>query len=145
MVQEFSIISELKSLREQKSRLSEREYELSTPKLISLEYIPMIYEWFCELVGNCGAPERRAGVRFRKQFIFIVLFLYSPSTLAGGKIAKGIRDILADILGFKSPTGVSNLCTDVTFLYNNYKDYRQSTDCLYTEIINRLKIKGLIK
>lgn len=144
MVQEFSIISELKSLREQKSRISERESELSVPKLTDLELIPEIYKWFCELVGNCGASERRAGVRFRKQFIYIIMFLYSPSTLAGGKITTGLRDILARLLGFKSPTGVSNLCADVTFYYNNYKDYRADIEYLYTEIVNRLRFKGLI-
>ena len=64
--------------------------------------------------------------------------------MAGGKIAKGIRDILADILGFKSPTGISNLYVNVTFNYNNYKDYRADIDYLYTEIVNRLKFKGLI-
>lgn len=144
MVQEFSIVSELKSIREQKLRLLEREQELSEPKLSDLELIPTIYKWFCELVGNCGLPERRAGLRFRKQFIFIILFLYSPSTLAGGKVAKGIRDILANILGLKAPTGISNIHKDVTFLYYNCREDRQNIDYLYTEILNRLKIKGLI-
>ena len=144
MVKEFSVVSELKTIREQKSRLSERESELSIPKLTDLELISEIYKWFCELVRNCGLPERRAGIRFRKQFIYIIMFLYSPSTLAGGKIAPGLRDILAGLLGFKSPTGISNLCVDVTFYYDNYKVFRQDIEYLYTEIINRLKFKGLI-
>lgn len=144
MVKEFSAVSELKSIREQKSRLSERERELIKPILKDLSLIPVIFGWYCELKGNCGLPERRAGAIFRRKFIFIILFLYSPSTLAGGKIAKGIRDILADILEFNSPTGISNLCVDVTFYYNNYKEYRADIEYLYTEILNRLKIKGLI-
>jgi hypothetical protein len=144
MVKEFSAISELKYIRDQKSRLSEREQELIKPILSDLDIIPMIFQWYCEIVGNCGLPERRAGTCFRQKFVFIILFLYSPSTLAGGKIAKGIRDILADILGFKSPTGISNLYVNVTFNYNNYKDYRADIDYLYTEIVNRLKFKGLI-
>lgn len=144
MVKEFSAVSELKSIREQKSRLSERERELIKPILKDLSLIPVIFGWYCELKGNCGLPERRAGAIFRRKFIFIILFLYSPSTLAGGKIAKGIRDILADILEFNSPTGISNLCVDVTFYYNNYKEYRADIEYLYTEILNRLTIKGLI-
>lgn len=144
MVKEFSAVSELKSIREQKSRLSEREQELAKPILTDSGLIPMIFEWYCELKGNCGLPERRAGASFRQKFIFIILFLYSPSTLAGGKIAKGIRDVLADILGFNAPTGISNLCVGVTFNYNNYKDYRADINYLCTEILNRLKFKGLI-
>lgn len=144
MVKEFSAISELKSIREQKSRLSEREQELVKPILSDLNIIPIIFKWYCEIVGNCGLSQRRASSCFRQKFIFIILFLYSPSTLAGGKIVKGIRDILARILGFKSPTGISNLYVNVMFNYNNYKDYRTDINYLYTEIINRLKFKGLI-
>ena len=55
-----------------------------------------------------------------------------------------LTHILARILGFKSPTGISNLYVNVMFNYNNYKDYRTDINYLYTEIINRLKIKGLI-
>ncbi len=144
MVKEFSAISELKSIREQKSRLSEREQELTKPILLDLSIISIIFKWYCEIVGNCGLPERRAGSSFRQKFIFIILFLYSPSALAGGKIAKGVRDILANILGLKAPTGISNLYVNVTFNYNNYKDYRADIDYLYTEIVNRLRFKGLI-
>ena len=43
MVREFSAISELKSIREQKSRLSEREQELIKPILSDLNIIPVIY------------------------------------------------------------------------------------------------------
>ena len=89
MVKEFSAISELKSIREQKSRLSEREQELIKPILSDLNIIPVIYKWYCEVVGNCGLPERRAGASFRQKFIFIILFLYSPSTLAGGRLQRG--------------------------------------------------------
>ena len=54
MVREFSAISELKSIREQKSRLSEREQELIKPILSDLNIIPVIYKWYCEVVGNRG-------------------------------------------------------------------------------------------
>ncbi len=141
MLTEFSIISELKSIREQKSNLSEREQELARPMLTELDLIPTLFRWYCELKGHCGMPQRRAGTRFRQKFIFIILFLYSPGTLAGGKIAKGVRDVLTQVLGFRSPTAVSNLCADVMFYYTNYKDYREEIDYLYTGIISRLKVQ----
>lgn len=144
MVIEFSIITELKSVREQKSRLSQREQELSEPLLTSLHLIPTIFRWYCELQGHSGLPERRASTRFRQKFIFILLFLYSPAALAGGKMTKGVRNVLAEVLGFRSPTAISNLCVNVMFYYHNYKDYREDVDYLFTEILTRLKINGLI-
>ena len=144
MTTDFSIITELESVRQQKSHLSERERELSQPLLTSLHLIPTLFQWYCELQGHSGLPERRAGTRFRQKFIFIILFLYSPSALAGGKITKGVRDVLAEVLGFRSPTAISNLCVNVMFYYHNYKDYREDVDCLFTQILARIKINGLI-
>lgn len=144
MTTEFSIITELESVRRQKSHLSERERELSQPLLASLNLIPTLFQWYCELQGHSGQPERRAGTRFRQKFVFIILFLYSPSALAGGKMTKGVRSILAEVLGFRSPTAISNLCANVMFYYHNYKDYREDVDSLFTQILARLKINGLI-
>ena len=145
MVIDFLVISELESIREKKRRLSERESELSLPKLQDISLIPALYEWFNEIQDNRDCPARRGCARLKKQFIFIVMFLYSPSTLAGGKIGNGIRDAISEVLEFKSPTGVSNLCVDVTFLYDTYPDFSRDIEYLYTEIVNRLKVKGLIK
>lgn len=52
MIKEFSVVSELKAIREQKSRLSERENELSAPVLSDLELIPVIYEWFKDVLSE---------------------------------------------------------------------------------------------
>ena len=46
MVKDFSSIIELKSIREQKSRLSEREKELGNPILTDLSLLNQLYEWF---------------------------------------------------------------------------------------------------
>ena len=56
MTKEFSSIVELKSIREQKSRLSEREQELASPILTDLSLIPEIYDWFKELLAGMDCP-----------------------------------------------------------------------------------------
>lgn len=145
MVKDFSIISEIKSIREQMSILSERERRLIKPILDDTSLIPAMFKWYCEMKGCCGTPEGREGTSFRQKFVFIILFLYSPIALVNGSIARGIRDVLAETLGFKSPTGISNLCTNMMFNYCNYKNYRTDIDGIYTDILNRLKAKGLIK
>ena len=45
----FSEIAEIKSIREQKSKLSEREKELTEPILTDLDMIGMLYRWFQEI------------------------------------------------------------------------------------------------
>lgn len=144
MVKDFSTISELKTIREQKSRLSERENELSAPLLSDLELIPELYKWFADILANMDFPPNLESVTQRKKFLFIILFLYSPSTLAGGKMLCGLRDKLCEVTNITSKSTISDNCADVVFMYQNYKAFRKDIDYLYTEVLNRLKVKELI-
>lgn len=144
MVKDFSTISELKTIREQKSRLSERESELSSPILSDLELISELYKWFADILSNMDLPPCLESVTQRKKFLFIILFLYSPSTLAGGKMLCGLRDKLCEVTNITSKSTISDNCADVVFMYQNYNNFRKDIDYLYTEILNRLRVKELI-
>lgn len=144
MIKEFSVVSELKAIREQKSRLSERENELSAPVLSDLELIPVIYEWFKDVLSEMAFPPQAECVTQRKKFLFIVLFLFSPSVLAGGRMPNGVRKNLEEVFPNVKPCTISNNLADVVFLYQQYKDFRQDIEYIYTEIVSRLKFKGLI-
>ena len=93
MTKEFSSIVELKSIREQKSRLSEREQELSSPILTDFSLIPEIYEWFREILSGADCPPNPESVTQRKKFLFIVLFLFAQVCLpvGGCRTASGQR------------------------------------------------------
>lgn len=145
MTKEFSSIVELKSIREQKSRLSERETELSSPILTDLKLIPEIYTWFKEILSTANIHINSDNVSQRKKFLFIVLFLFAPSVLAGGRLPNGIRAEISGVFPDVSPCVISNNIADVSFIYQQYKDFRQDIEYLYNQIIERLKNKGLIK
>lgn len=145
MTKEFSSIVELKSIREQKSRLSEREQELSLPILTDLSLIPEIYDWFKEVLSGMDYPSNPESVTQRKKFLFIVLFLFAPSVLAGGRLPNGIRAEIAGVFPDVSPCVISNNIADVSFIYQQYKDFRQDIEYLYNQIVEILKVKGLIK
>lgn len=145
MTKEFSSIVELKSIREQKSRLSEREQELASPILTDLSLIPEIYDWFKELLAGMDCPPNLESVTQRKKFLFIVLFLFAPSVLAGGRLPNGIRAEIAGVFPDVSPCVISNNIADVSFIYQQYKDFRQDIEFIYNQVLEKLKIKGLIK
>ena len=145
MTKEFSSIVELKSIREQKSRLSERETELSSTILTDLKLIPEIYTWFKEILSTANIHINSDNVSQRKKFLFIVLFLFAPSVLAGGRLPNGIRAEISGVFPDVSPCVISNNIADVSFIYQQYKDFRQDIEYLYNQIIERLKNKGLIK
>lgn len=143
MVKEFSIISELKTIREQKAVLAERERELSSPILYDFELIEDIYKWFKEILSEYSFPPCIDSPTQRKKFIFIILFLYSPSALSGDKMKMGLRDKIAEVTGCTS-TLISHNYKNVEFEYHQYRYNRQDIDHLYTEIISRLKDKKII-
>lgn len=145
MTKEFSSIVELKAIREQKSRLSEREQALSAPMLTDFALIPEIYSWFKEILSQSDCPPNFESVTQRKKFLFIVLFLFAPSVLAGGRLPNGIRAEIAGVFPDVSPCVISNNIADVSFIYRQYKDFRQDIEFIYNQVLERLKIKGVIK
>ena len=145
MTKEFSSIMELKSIREQKSRLSERENELTTPTLKDYSFIQVIYGWFKEIISERDCAPMVDSVIQRKKFLFIILFLFAPSVLAGGRLPNGVRAALSEVFNDLSPCVISNNLSDVVFIYQQYKDFRQDIEYLYNKILERLKAKGLIK
>ena len=144
MGKEFSSIIELRTIREQKSRLSERENELSSPILSDIYLLPEVYSLFCDALEERGCAPKIDSVYQRKKFLFISLFLFAPSVLAGGRLPNGIRAELSKIFPDVSPCVISNNISDVVFIYQQYKDFRQDIDYLYTVIVNRLRDKGIV-
>ena len=78
MTKEFSSIVELKSIREQKSRLSEREQELSSPILTDFTLIPEIYEWFKEILSGMACPPNPDSVTQRNEVPLYRVVLVRP-------------------------------------------------------------------
>ena len=140
----FNKIIRLKKIRIEKSELSEEENSLTSPILTNKNLIHEIYKIFCEVLNDRDCPPCIDSVTQRKKFIFIILYLFSPSTLAGGKMLCGLREEISGVLGIQSKSTISDNCADVVFLYQNYSDFCEDIEYLYTEIINRLKFKGLI-
>lgn len=140
----FDRIIRLKKIRIEKSELSEEESILTAPILTDKGLISEIYKIFVDLLNERGCPPNIDSVTQRKKFIFIILYLFSPSSLAGGKTIHGVRREIARVFGVQSECTISNNCEDVVFLYQNYSDFCSDIEYFYTEIINRLKVKGLI-
>lgn len=138
ITKEFSSIAEIKNIREQKSRLSEREAELVSPILTNLESIPYIYELFKNIVRTMNIPPREKIIQ-RKEFLFIILFLFVPSVLSGGRIPNGVRKSLEHVFPKVKPCTISNNIADVFFLYQQYKYFRSDINIIYKEMLKRLE------
>lgn len=144
MVNDFSIIEQIKLVKEKKEKLSRIEQNLSSPILTDKSLIPEIYELFKRVLSEQDFSPMPEGPHQRKKFVFVILFLYSPKTLAGYHSPRGLRDAIAKAIGLRDVTFISNNIETVAFLSQNDKYFKEDIEYLYTEIITRLKIKGLI-
>lgn len=145
MRMDFNKIIRIKRIRMEKSKLSNEENELISPAIKDRKMIRDIYSIFSELLEERNCPPNIESVIQRKKFIFIILYLFSPSTLAGGKMLSGLREELSEVLGVSSKSTISDNCSDIVFLYQNYEDFSKDIEYLYVKIVERLKKKYMGK
>lgn len=136
-------IEEIQTIRARKSELEKQETVLSAPILSDFSQIDLIYAWFKENQGERNCPPNMDSVMQRKKFLFIILYFFSPATLAGGKMRKGLRAKLAEVLQLHSRTTISDNCADVVFLYNRYKYFKKEVDDFFHYLIYRLQEFGI--
>ena len=87
---------------------------------------------------------RKLGAIQRKMFVFIIVLLYSPSTLAGGCLNRGVRDGLAYALKLNAPSAVSRICSDLIFSYQHYRDFRLDVDNKIALMEGKLRSDGYL-
>lgn len=134
MEHEFSSIFELREIYRMKDELSYKENALSKPILTDYSLLPQIYKLFSE---KC-IHESRISVTDRMKFIFIALFLYAPSSLAGRKMPDGLRAALSSLFPSLSPCVLSNNKKQTVFFYEIYKRYGEELDAAYRKIMQGL-------
>lgn len=132
MTKEFSSIIELRQIREQKSQLSERESELAQADIKDYAAITRIKDLFCQKNKDTSKPYNR------KKLLFVILYMFAPSTLAGGRLPNGLRVELTRIFPDVRPCVISNDISDLFFFYQHYKDFRTEVESVYNYILDRL-------
>ena len=141
MHKDFAIIRELELAIQKKTDSLDSISHLSIPKLTDLTYIPLLYRW-CREIADLDRISKK---EFKRRFMFIVFFLYSPSVLAGDKrTINGIRCVLAEILDYHAPSAISNSIPSIIAGYKNYADFRVAVGDMYTRVLERLEGQGII-
>lgn len=126
------IIETIKKIEKTRTTLRQAiaDNELAaSPKLKDLSLIPKIYEIFEQMKGN------EIKVNDRKEFIFVVIYLYSPNKFFGGKMPQGLRRAITKATKVTCASVISATCTELMMLYTTYSDFRQNVDNLMSKIL----------
>lgn len=126
------IIETIKKIEKSRAALRQAiaENEMATsPRLRDLSLIKKMYNVFVSKKGG------NITVNDRKEFIFVIVYLYSPGKFFGGKMPRGLRSAICRAIGLNAVTAISNTCTELMVLYTAYADFRQGVDELLNAII----------
>lgn len=110
---------------------------VSKPRLTNVHLIGDIYEIYKNTVGGNIMNHHR------KEFIFVVIYLYDPMRLFGGKIKSGLREKIGEVLGVKSKNVISNFCSELLVLYHHYADFREHVDIAINDVLTVYERKGM--
>ena len=130
-------IVELRKLRAEKETVARRASELEQPVLTDLSLVPTLYGWFREILAGMPRPPGQDSVGQRRKFLFVVIMLYSPKTFCGEVTRAGLCGELSKIFSLTHAT-VSRNISDMVFFYENYRDYADSAEEIYREILKRI-------
>lgn len=130
------IIETIKKIEKARTALRQAitDNELATsPRLKDLSLISKIYEIFEQVKGN------EIKVNDRKEFIFVIIYLYSPNKFFGGKMPQGLRRAITKATKVTCASVISATCTELMVLYTTYADFRHDVDELMQIVLNKLE------
>lgn len=131
------IIDTIKKIEQARTALREAfafNESVTYPKLNDLALIPQIYELFEKMKGG------KIKVNDRKEFIFVVIYLYAPNKFFGGKMPQGLRRAITKATKVSCASVISVTCTELLVLYTTYQDFRHNVDELLMKTMNTLKL-----
>lgn len=130
------IMERIKWIRETKAILSKEEISLSIPLMQDLSQVGNIYDKFMSYHAG------RNSTMVRKQFIFVILYLYSPSALGGSKMRRGLREKIAKVLGCTC-SNVSHDYKNISFYYVTYRSFRNDVNEILDKLLMDLGLKEI--
>lgn len=105
---------------------------LLAPKVSDLGLIGGVHEWYRREAAERSF--RADGTANNKQFVFLVLYLYSPASLVGGRISKGLRRAIAAALGIRAATAVYKMRSVAVSWYGTYPRFREEVDAAVAHV-----------
>lgn len=128
------IIERTTWIRETKAIVTKEENIISIPLIDDLSQVDAVHSIFV------AYSKGRKMMMRKKQFIFIILYFFSPSTLGGFKMRRGLRKKIAELLHC-TDSNVSHDYKDISFYYLNYHNFRTSVNEIIERTFAELNIK----
>lgn len=127
-------VEELRRIRIEIERLKAKEKSLSVPILMNMGMIRNLYDVYCLSLKRQDANADPRDSSNRKRFLYAVLYIFSPATLAGEVMRHKLRECVSQVIGC-TPTGVSRDYKTSLFFYVTYKAFRDSVNEIIKDML----------
>lgn len=129
------LINTVKELKDACIKAAEANMQFAQvfmPKLKDLSLIEKIHELYVKVADESGFSGD--GTSNNKQFVFLILYLYSPASLCGGKINRELRKAIASVLGISADTALYKMRATSVSWYETYPEFRKECNRAIEEI-----------
>lgn len=126
-------VKELSRIYDNMDDLGKKEEVFSEPLYTDLSKIDAMYDVFRSV-----CCKSKMTVYDRKKFLFAVVLLYCPKTLAGKKMKSGLREKMADVLNIKARTALSDNVKDLVKIYDSDSDFKKDVSRAYKFITKNI-------
>lgn len=134
-----SLISRLQEVSNNIETLKRKREELSKPILSDRTSIPHVLEAFKTAMAQIGKAYDSTSAYQRRQVVFILLTLYAPHRLVGGKMPSGLRKELGKAMPEVKPCTLSADCEVSVFWYQTYREFAEEVDRMYRIILESIR------
>ena len=126
-------LEHLKEAFEAQKVLQSRIDRMMGERLTDLSLIPRLYEEYNRIAEEHGfRGDLRNGNH--KQFLMVLLLLYCPECVFGGRISRPFRNAVSSVIHLKSSHIVYSMRDKSAVWYRNYKTFAVEVDLAYEGI-----------
>ena len=80
------------------------------------------------------ASRNMYGTKADSEALFVMLYMLQPNVLLGCRMQNGMRKELVKYFPKISPCTISNQLRDLLFYYENYADFRERANTIYSSV-----------
>lgn len=131
-------LEHLKEAFEAQKVLQGRIDRMMGERLTDLSLIPRLYEEYNRIAEENGfRGDLRNGNH--KQFLMVLLLLYCPECVFGGRISRPFRNAVSSVLHLKSSHIVYSMRDKSAVWYRNYKTFADEVNSAYKRILSVIR------
>jgi len=137
---DLNFLNRLKILLHTEKSIQRTKESVAKPILSDTSLLSVVYEIYQAVPQDIVTFGK---LMPKRKFVFLAACLYSPECIVGGRMARGLRNVIAEVLG-ASHYMVTRWLDEITQYCDVYESLRKEVGEEFAYLTEQLKERGLI-